>query len=113
MRTLYRSEAFNDFYASLEPNAQNKLDYALTILSQMKVVSTKFVKRIAGTDLYELRISVSNEYRVMIASLDHENIIESKEVILLNGFMKKSSKDYKSQIETAHKLIELLSDDQD
>ena len=113
MRTLYKSEAFNDFYASLEPNAQNKLDYALNVLIQTKVVNTKFVKKLVGTDYYELRVSTTNEFRILVACIDYDNIIESREVVLLNGFLKKSTKDYKSQIETANKLIKLLSNDQD
>lgn len=77
-------------------------------MSQIKVVSTKFVKKLEGTDFYEMRISVGNEYRGILFTIDSESFIEADEVLLLNGFMKKSTKDYKAQIQIAeNKLSEL------
>ena len=38
-------------------------------------------------------------------AIDHSNVIEAKRLILLNGFLKKSSKDYKKQIEIAQKIL--------
>lgn len=69
----------------------------------MKVVSTKFVKRLEGTYFYEMRISVNNEYRVILFTIDKENFIEAEQILLLNGFVKKSTKDYKKQISIADK----------
>ena len=61
----------------------------------MKVVSTKFVKKLGGTDFYEMRISFDNEYRVILFTIDKENFIEAEQVLLLNGFVKKSTGEYK------------------
>lgn len=69
----------------------------------MKVVSTKFVKRLEGTYFYEMRISVNNEYRVILFTIDKENFIEAEQILLLNGSVKKSTKDYKKQISIADK----------
>lgn len=113
MRTLFKSEAFERFYASLEPQAKTKMDYALTLLAQMKIVSTKFVKKIKGTDFYELRVSTSNEYRILALCLDNDNIIEAGQVVLLNGFLKKATKDYQAQIKKAQRIVKELSDDKD
>jgi Phage derived protein Gp49-like (DUF891). len=56
-----------------------------------------------------MRVSVgTNEYRTMLFSINHENIIQATEVILLNGFLKKSSKDYDKQIKKATKILEDL-----
>ena len=53
-----------------------------------------------------MRVSVgTNEYRTIIFATDKENIIESKNILLLNGFMKKSNKDYAKQIEIANKIL--------
>ena len=109
MRTLRRTTEFDEFYNSVDPKVQEKIDYALTLMSKIKVVSTKFVKKLEGTDFYEMRVSVGNEYRVIIFTIDSDNFMEANEVLLLNGFMKKSTKDYKAQIKIAEKIINELA----
>lgn len=69
----------------------------MNIIADVRVVNTKQVKKLIDTDFYELYISVGNEYRVILFTIDHENFIEAKLVLLLNGFMKKSTKDYKKR----------------
>lgn len=109
MRTLRRTVEFDEFYDSVGEKVQEKIDYALTLISQIKIVSTKFVKKLEGTDFYEMRISVNKEYRVILFTIDSENFIEADSVILLNGFMKKSTKDYKAQIRIAEKILKELA----
>ncbi|MGM9773735.1 MAG: hypothetical protein ACI3Y2_00795 [Candidatus Egerieousia sp.] len=41
----------------------------------------------------------------MIFTIDKENLIESEQILLLNGFMKKSTKDYKREVEKARKIL--------
>ena len=58
---------------------------------------------------YELRISVDNEIRVILFAVDNANINLSTKVIFLNGFIKKSTKDYdKEMIKANHILRNLL-----
>ena len=108
MRTLMRSAEFDEFYNSLPENVQNKVKYALNIIAEVKVVNTKLVKKLVETDFYELRISVGNEYRVILFTIDHENFIEAEQILLLNGFMKKSVKDYKKEIQKAEQILNSL-----
>ena len=108
MRLVIRSNEFYEFYNSLSEKVQNKLDYALNILREMKIVNTKIAKKIVDSDFYELRISVGNEYRVILFTIDHDNIIESTQILLLNGFQKKSTKDYKKQLEIAQRIIKTI-----
>lgn len=56
-----------------------------------------------------MRISVGNEYRVILFTIDRESFIEADEVLLLNGFMKKSTKDYKAQIQIAENILSELT----
>jgi hypothetical protein len=64
------------------------------------------VKKLVGTDLYEMRVSVGfNEYRSILFAIDHKNIIQAKKIVLLNGFLKKSSKDYDKQIKKAINIL--------
>ena len=83
MRTLIRSKDFDEFYNSLSPNVQSKVKYAMNIIAEVKVVNSKLVKRLVDTDFYELRISVGNEYRVILFTIDHENFIEAEQILLL------------------------------
>lgn len=108
MRTLMRSAEFDEFYNSLPENVQNKVKYALNIIAEVKVVNTKLVKKLVETDFYELRISVGNEYRVILFTIDQENFIEAEQILLLNGFMKKSTKDYKKEIQKAQRILNSL-----
>lgn len=81
----------------------------MNVVATIYNVSTKFVKHLENTDLYELRISVgSNEYRTVLFAIDHDNFIEAHKVILLNGFLKKDSKDYRKQIEKAISILNNL-----
>lgn len=109
MRTLRRTCEFDEFYNSVGPKVQEKIDYALNLMSQIKVVSTKFVKKLEETDFYEMRISVGNEYQVILFTIDSESFVEADEVLLLNGFMKKSTKDYKAQIQIAENILSELA----
>ena len=108
MRTMLRSPEFDEFYNSMPTNVQSKIKYAMNIIAEIKVVNTKLVKKLVDTDFYELRVSVGNEYRVILFTIDHENFIEAEQIILLNGFMKKSTKDYKRELEKAQQILNKL-----
>lgn len=108
MRTIIRSIEFDEFYNSLPVNVQNKVQYTLNIIAEVKFVHTKLVKKLVDTDFYELRISVGNEYRVVLFTIDHESFVEAQQILLLNGFMKKSAKDYKKEIKKAQQILNTL-----
>lgn len=105
MRTVVRSGEFDAYYALQSERVRRKIDYALLIIEQIRVVSTKLVKKIENTDFYELRISVDNEHRVFMFSVDHENFIEATQILMLNGFIKKSTRDYKNQTSIAMNIL--------
>lgn len=68
---------------------KDKFEYVFLVVQTVYNLSTKFVKHIENTELYELRVSVgSNEYRTVLFAIDHDNVIESSRIILLNGFLK-------------------------
>ena len=111
MRTMIRSTEFDEFYNSLPTNAQKKLDYVLNVVSEVKVVNIQFVKQIEKTEFYELRVQVGNEYRVVVFTIDHLNFNEATQIFLLNGFMKKSKKDYKFATEKARTILKRYTDE--
>jgi len=106
IRTVFYTEEFKVFYLSLNNKAQSKIDYIIALIKDFRLIHTDFVKKLIGTEFYEMRISIGkNEYRTIIFSIDHDNIIEATEIVLLNGFLKKSTKDYKAQIKIAEKIL--------
>lgn len=108
MRRVIRSREFDAFFERLPSEVQEKMLYALTVISDIKVVSTKLVKKLVGTEFYELRISMKNEYRVILLAADSDSFIESGQVLLLNGFVKKSTKDYRKEVDKARRILNLL-----
>ncbi len=108
MRRVIRSREFDAFFEWLPSNVQEKVLYALSVIADIKVVSTKLVKKPVDTEFYELRISMNNEYRVIVLAIDSDSFIESGQVLLLNGFVKKSTKDYRREVDKARRIVNLL-----
>lgn len=75
-------------------------------------IPTKFVKKLSNTDFYELRISVENEIRVILFSCDNDNINLANKIIFLNGFVKKSTKDYGAEVAIAINILKKALDDE-
>lgn len=106
IRELYFSDEFLEFYNSLPYKVKTKFDYVLQLVRHEHIISTKFVKHLSSTDLYEMRVSVgNNEYRTILFAIDHDNIIESTQILILNCFQKKSTKDYTRQIKIAEDIL--------
>lgn len=107
LRNLILSDEFLEFYNSQPENVQKKFDYVMNVLRIERIPSAKFVKNLENTDFYEMRVSVgNNEYRTLLLAIDQENIITATQVMMLNSFMKKSTKDYKQSISIAERIIE-------
>lgn len=106
-RDIRMTGEFVTFLNSLEPKVRKKYLYVMQILKTELVISEKFIKHLENTELYEMRVSLSsNEYRTIIFSIDAVNIISSSKVLLLNSFLKKDTKQYRSEISRAMKLLE-------
>ena len=77
IRVVYKTPQFEAFYASLPVKVQTKFKYVIDVITTIYDVSTKFVKHLENTDLYEMRVSVgNNEYRTILFAVDKSNIIE-------------------------------------
>ena len=88
VRKVYWTMEFKQFYNGLPDKVKMKFDYTLEIVKTERVISTKFVKHLENTDLYEMRVSVdSNEYRTILFTMDDDNVMSATEIILLNTFM--------------------------
>lgn len=110
MRTIFKTHEFLEFLNHSEANVKDKIDYLLEIITTQPVINIKIAKKLINTDFYEVRIQVNNEYRIIVFAIDHENITQSRNILFLNGFMKKSTKDYDKQIKIAIKILEKWQD---
>ena len=109
IRNILFSNEFKEFRDSLDNRVQIKIDEAVEILRTVHILSAKFIKKLVNTDFYEMRVTVGySEYRTVLFSVDHSNIVQSTRIILLNGFLKKSSKDYNTHIKKAINIIKDL-----
>jgi hypothetical protein len=106
MRNLQFTDEFLEFINSSDTNVKTKIVYLFEVIKTQSVINSKIAKKLINTDFYEIRIQVNNEYRVIIFTIDHDDINQSKEILFLNGFMKKSTKDYDKQIKKAIKIVE-------
>lgn len=112
IRNIIFSDEFEEYYESISEQIKKKYDYALEIVKSQYVVSSKIVKSLENTDFYELRISISsNEYRTIILAVDNDNFIQSKNVLLLNSFLKKDTKQYKAEIKKAENIVKRYLED--
>ena len=111
IRNVVHTDDFDEYYNSLDKRSAAKYDQAILYLETIYVLSKKFVKKLetAEPGMYEMRVSVgSNEHRTIIFAIDHDNIIQAKNVILLNGFLKKDNKEYRKQINKAINILNNL-----
>ena len=73
---------FAKFYDSLANRVMLKFDYVFEIVKTERIVSTKFVKHLANTDLYEMRVSVGgNEYRTIMFTMDNRNVVLATKIM--------------------------------
>ena len=106
IRELYFSDEFVEFYSMLQDKVKVKFEHTMDIIRTEYVLSTKFVKHLENKNLYEMRVSVNtNEYRTILFGVGSDMILLSKKILLLNGFLKKSTKDYSKQIKIAERIL--------
>lgn len=105
MREIDITEKCLDFIDDQGKRVSDKFFQLIEIIEEVKIVHTNFVKKLKNSIFYELRIKAGNEYRVMIFAVDHLNFSESTKAVCLNGFIKKSTKDYIRAIREAEKIL--------
>lgn len=95
-KTLQGSVPVNEFIKNLELKAQTKVYNAINLLRDYGLtVGLPHVKKVAGTDLWELRILGTDSIRIIYIA------VASKTFLLLHGFKKKKMKTPPKEIKTA------------
>lgn len=106
MKEIYISEECERYILEeSSERVQNKFKYLLEVLEEHKIVHTSFVEKLTNTKYYELKIKADNQIRIIIFKIDNENFHAARQIILLNGFLKRTNKDYKKAIKIADQLL--------
>ena len=116
IRETYHSKEYDSYYNRLDKKTQAKYDFVEEIIRTQQVVNRKFVKHLESTEFYEARISINkNEYRTIIFAIDSISFIESKQILFFFLFLKKGTKQYRGEINTARNILNkyLLEEEND
>ena len=106
MKEIYISEECKKYILEeSSERVQNKFKYLLEVLEEHSIVHTSFVEKLTNTKYYELKIKAENQIRVIIFTIDNENFNSASKIILLNGFLKRTNKDYKKAVKIADQLL--------
>jgi len=105
MREILITPECLKFIDNQDKRVSVKFFQLIEVIEEVKIVHSNFIKKLINTDFYELRIKAGNEIRVIIFAVDHSNFSECTKAVCLNGFHKKSTKDYKKAIKQAEKLL--------
>jgi phage-related protein len=96
---------FWDFYNPLNHSVKNKIDYVLQIVISVDRIPIKFFRHLED-GIFEIRIEAEGNIYRIFSFFD-----DSKLVILLHGFHKKTQKTPRSEIERAKKMRRNYYDD--
>lgn len=104
----YYKEHYLVFFEQLKPEVQKKFNWTLQLIATIDRVPEKYFKHMAGTNgLYEIRVEVGSDIYRVFSFFDKGHLI-----ILINGFIKKTQKTPKAEIELAEKLKNEYFDEQ-
>jgi len=97
---FYYKDYYLDFFKTLKPDVQKKINWTLQLIATIDRVPKKYFDHITNsTGIFEIRIEVGTDIYRVFSFFDKGNLI-----ILINGFQKKTQKTPKSEIELAEKL---------
>ena len=95
-KTLEGRCPVQEFLDRLTGKVAQKIIWALRLLEDIETVPSTYFKKLTGTDIWECRIQYgSNSYRIFCFFDSHSVIV------LTHGFMKKTQKTPKQEIEKA------------
>ena len=97
---FYYKDNYLDFFKTLKPDVQKKLNWTLQLIATIDRVPKKYFDHITNsTGIFEIRVEIGADIYRVFSFFDKGNLI-----ILINGFQKKTQKTPKSEIEIAEKL---------
>ena len=89
-----------EFLNSLNDKQARKVAWVLRIVRDLDLVPKEYFKKLASTDLWEVRVQIGSNAIRILGFIDGDNFI-----VLTNGFFKKTQKTPKREIVTAEKRM--------
>lgn len=97
---FYYKDYYLNFFETLKPDVQKKLNWTLQLIATIDRVPKKYFDHITNsTGIFEIRVEVGSDIYRVFSFFDKGNLI-----ILTNGFQKKTQKTPRSELELAEKL---------
>ena len=98
---IFYKSFFQEFYLQQDKNVRTKINYVLKLIQTQGIIPAKFLKHITGVaGLFEIRIEVGSDiYRIFCCN------DKGAVVVLFNGFVKKTQRTPKAEIEKAKALM--------
>lgn len=90
-----------EFLDTLSDKAAQKVIAVFKLIEDSEIVSSRFFKKLTGTDIWESRIMWQSDIYRILGFFDKRNL-----VVLTNGFQKKTQKTPASEIKRAEKYME-------
>ena len=106
-REIKMTPECNAFISAQPQRVLDKFYEVIAVLIEIQVVGAPYVKKLTNTRFYELRVKAVQEYRIILYPMDHENFTLANKVICLNGFVKKSTKDYRKAVNRGNELLKI------
>ncbi len=99
---VFFGDHFLNFYSEQDKKTKEKIDFVLDLIRNIERVPVRFLKYLEGTDgLYEIKV-VTNQKSIRIFCF----FDEGKLIVLIDGFIKKSDKTPKRELELGINLKE-------
>ena len=105
MREILISDECLAFVTQNSERVQNKFNYLVEVVGSQRIIHKAIIDKITNSKYYELRIKAENQYRIIIFTINTSNFNDSEKIILLNGFLKRTNKDYVKAVKVADKLL--------
>ncbi|AWG21925.1 addiction module toxin RelE [Flavobacterium faecale] len=97
---LFYKDYFEDFFVKQRTKVKDKIIWTLELIEELERVPENYLKHIENTNgLYEIRVKQGSDIFRIFCFFD-----QGKLIILANGFLKKTQKTPKKEIEKAIKI---------
>lgn len=98
-KVIIYGDEFNKFYHRQTDKIKERINRTVRLIQDLDNVPVKFLKKLSGTDLFEIRVQSGNNIFRILCFFDTGNL-----VVLLNAFQKKSQLLPKQELDRARKL---------
>ena len=99
-KLVFYKDYYDVFIKNQRPRVQAKIFWTIILIENVEKVPSKYLKYIIGSDgVFEIRILTRNDIFRIFCFFNKQN-----ELVLINGFQKKTQKTPKKEIEMALKI---------